>query len=473
MSEICWMSAVELLSAYKKGKLSPVEVVKTLLARIDEVNPRLNAFVTRTNETALSAAKESEKAFQKGEPRPLEGVPIAIKDNVFTKGVRTTFGSKLYENFVPDKDAILVERLKNAGAAILGKTNLPEFGMVGITDNLVFGKTVNPWNLNRTSGGSSGGAGAAVAAGLCPVAHGNDGAGSIRIPSSFCGVFGLKPSFGRVPTYPHLPGWETLTHEGTLSRTVEDNALMLDVMAGPSLYDQASLPQYPGKFQKDMKGDIKGLRIAFSSDLGGDFPVDSQVLEISRKAAFSFKELGCTVEEIKPGWINLEADLLVTLLSEALTAHENELDKYKEIAFPPYLPFMEFASLYNNRDVIRVQFNRYKLYEQVGQVFEKYDLMLTPTLATAAFEAGDMGPLGPAKVNGQDASPSSWVCFTYPFNFTGQPAASVPCGFNSEGLPVGLQIVGRRLDEVLVLRASAAFEKAHLWRDKKPPLTAR
>jgi aspartyl-tRNA(Asn)/glutamyl-tRNA(Gln) amidotransferase subunit A len=472
MSEIFWMSATELLSAYKKGKLSPVEVVKALLARIDEINPKINAIVTRTNDMALSAAKESEIAYQKGKPRPLEGVPIPIKDNVFTKGVRTTFGSKLYENFIPNGDAVLVERLKKAGAVILGKTNMPEFGLVGITDNLIFGRTVNPWNLKRTPGGSSGGAAAAVAAGLCPVAHGNDGGGSIRIPSSFCGVFGLKPSFGRVPIYPHLPGWETLNHEGVISRTVEDNALVLDVMVGPSLFDQTSLPRYPGKFHKDMKGDVKGLRMAFTSDLGGGFPVDSQVLEISRKAALSFKELGCTVDEIKPGWINMEPDFLVTLLSETLTAHENELDKYKQIVFPPYVPFLDFASAYNNRDVVRVQFDRYKLNEQVSRFFEKYDLLLTPTLATAAFEAGDMGPLAPAKINGVDASPSSWVCFTYPFNFTGQPAASVPCGFNSEGLPIGLQIVGRRLDEALVLKAAATFEKAHPWRDKKPPLTA-
>jgi aspartyl-tRNA(Asn)/glutamyl-tRNA(Gln) amidotransferase subunit A len=334
----------------------------------------------------------------------------------------------------------------------------------------VFGKTVNPWNLNWTSGGSSGGAAAAVADGLCPVAHGNDGGGSIRIPSSFCGVFGLKPTFGRVPIYPRLPGWETLNHEGAISRTVEDNALVLDVMAGPSLYDPNSLPQYPSKFQKDMKGDIKGLRVAFSSDLGGGFPVDSQVLEISRKAAFSFKELGCTVEEIKPGWMNLEPDFLVTVLSESLTARENDMDKYKEVAFPPYLPFLEFATAYNNRDVIRVQFNRYKFYEQVSQVFEKYDLMLTPTLAVTAFRAGDMGPLGPEKIDGQEGTPSNWLSFTYPFNFTGQPAASIPCGFNAEGLPVGLQIVGRRLEEALVLRAAAAFEKAHPWRDKKPPI---
>jgi aspartyl-tRNA(Asn)/glutamyl-tRNA(Gln) amidotransferase subunit A len=246
---------------------------------------------------------------------------------------------------------------------------------------------------------------------------------------------------------------------------------MLDLMAGPSLYDQNSLPQYPGKFQKDMKGDIKGLRVAFSSNLGGGFPVDSQVLEICQKAAFSFKELGCKVEEIKPGWINLEPDFLVTVLSESLTARENEMDKYKEVAFPPYLPFLEFATAYNNRDVVRVQFNRYKFYEQVSKVFEKYDLMLTPTLAVTAFQAGDMGPLGPEKIDGQEGTPSNWLCFTYPFNFTGQPAASVPCGFNSEGLPVGLQIVGRRLDEALVLRAAAAFEKTHPWRDKRPPIT--
>jgi aspartyl-tRNA(Asn)/glutamyl-tRNA(Gln) amidotransferase subunit A len=239
-------------------------------------------------------------------------------------------------------------------------------------------------------------------------------------------------------------------------------------MAGPSLYDQTSLPQYPGKFQEEMKGDVKGLRVAFSFDLGGDFPVDSQVLELSRKAAFSFKELGCTVEEIKPGWMNLEPDFLVTVLSESLTARENDMDKYKEVAFPPYLPFLEFATAYNNRDVVRVQFNRYKFYEQVSKVFEKYDLMLTPTLAVTAFRAGDMGPLGPEKIDGQEGTPSNWLSFTYPFNFTGQPAASIPCGFNAEGLPVGLQIVGRRLEEALVLRAAAAFEKAHPWRDKKP-----
>ena len=470
MSEVFWMSAVELIEAYKKKKLSPVEVVRALKDRIAKINPKLNAFVTLVLDTALSEAQESGKAYQKGKPRALEGVPVAIKDNTFTRGIRTTDGSRLYENFVPDKDAVLVERLKNAGAIILGKTNLPEFGLVGITDNVLFGKTVNPWNLSRTSGGSSGGSAAAVAAGLCPIAQGNDGGGSIRIPSSLCGVFGLKPTYGRVPNYPHLPGWETLNHEGPITRTVEDAAIMLDVMAGPSPYDQYSLPEYPGKFLKDMKGDVKGIRIAYACDLGGGFPVDSQVIALTRKAAFSFKELGCQVEEISPKWINMEADFLTTILSETYAATESEFDKYKGMAYPLYLPFLEVATAFTNRDVIKVQFDRYKLVEQVSTTFEKYDLLMTPATAVAAFEAGDMGPLGPEKIDGKDGGPSSWACFTYPFNFTGQPAASVPCGFNSEGLPVGLQIVGRRLQEALVLRAAAAFEKAHPWSDKKPQL---
>ncbi|MCX6001891.1 MAG: amidase family protein [Chloroflexi bacterium] len=467
MSEICWLSAVELIDAYKKKKFSPLEVVQSQLERIAKINPKLNAFVTLVADLALIAARESAKRYQDGVPGALDGVPVAIKDNTFTKGIRTTDGSKLYEDFVPDKDAVLVSRLKDAGAIILGKTNLPEFGLVGITDNVLFGKTLNPWNLSRTSGGSSGGSAAAVAAGLCPIAQGNDGGGSIRIPSSFCGVFGLKPTYGRVPYYPHIPGWETINHEGPITRTVEDAALMLDVMAGPSIYDQNSLPEYPGKFREDMKGNIRGMRIAYSSDLGAGLPVDREVLEMTMKAAFSFREMGCHVDEIKPGWISMEGAFLTTVLSETYTALFSQMEKYKSVAYPPYLPFMDFAGTFTNRDLIQVQFDRQKLTCQAAEVFEKYDLLLTPTTAVTAFEAG---PLGPAKINGHEGSPSNWVSFTFTFNFLGQPAASIPCGFNSEGLPVGLQIVGRRFDEALVLRAAAAYEKAHPWAHKKPGL---
>ncbi len=467
MSEICWMSAVELIDAYKKKKLSPVEVVQSQLERIARINPKINAFITLVADLALIAAHESAKRYQDGMPGALDGVPVAIKDNTFTRGIRTTDGSKLYEDFVPGEDAVLVSRLKEAGAVILGKTNLPEFGLVGITDNVLFGKTLNPWDLSRTPGGSSGGSAAAVAAGLCPIAQGNDGGGSIRIPSCFCGVFGLKPTYGRVPYYPHIPGWETINHEGPITRTVEDAALMLDVMAGPSIYDQNSLPEYPGKFGEDMKGNIRGMRIAYSSDLGAGLPIDREVLEMTMKAALSFREMGCHVDDIKPGWISMEGAFLTTVLSETYTALFNQMEKYKSVAYPPYLPFMDFAGTFTNRDVIQVQFDRQKLTCQAAGVFEKYDLLLTPTTAVAAFE---VGPLGPEKIDGHEGSPSNWVSFTYPFNFLGQPAASIPCGFNSQGLPVGLQIVGRRFDEALVLRAAAAFEKAHPWSDKKPKL---
>ena len=467
MSEICWMSAVELIDAYKKKRLSPVEVVRSQLERIAKINPKINAFVTLADDPALIAAHESAKRYQDGVPGALDGVPVAIKDNTFTKGIRTTDGSRLYEDFVPEQDAVLVSRLKDAGAVILGKTNLPEFGLVGITDNVLFGRTLNPWNLGRTPGGSSGGSAAAVAAGLCPIAQGNDGGGSIRIPSSLCGVFGLKPTYGRVPYYPHIAGWETINHEGPITRTVEDAALMLDVMAGPSIYDQNSLPEYPGKFREDMKGNIRGMRIAYSSDLGAGLPVDKEVLEMTMKAAFSFKKMGCQVDEIKPGWISMEGAFLTTVLSETYTALFNRMEKYKSVAYPPYLPFLDFAATFTNRDVIQVQFDRQKLTYQAAEVFEKYDLLLTPTTAVAAFA---VGPLGPEKIDGHEGSPSNWVGFTFPFNFLGQPAASIPCGFNSEGLPVGLQIVGRRFDEALVLRAAAAFEKAHPWADKKPKL---
>jgi aspartyl-tRNA(Asn)/glutamyl-tRNA(Gln) amidotransferase subunit A len=344
---------------------------------------------------------------------------------------------------------------------------LPEFGLVGITDNVLFGKTRNPWNLSKTSGGSSGGSAAAVAAGLCPIAQGNDGGGSIRIPSSFCGIFGLKPTYGRVPYYQHIPGWETVNHEGPITRTVEDSALMLDVMAGPSIYDQNSLPEYPGKFREDMKGNIRGMRIAYSSDLGAGLPVDREVLEMTTKAAFSFREMGCEVDDIKPGWISMEGAFLTTVLSETYTALFSQMEKYKGVAYPPYLPFMDFAATFTNRDLVQVQFDRQKLTSQAAVVFEKYDLLLTPTTAVAAFEAG---PLGPEKIDGHEGSPSNWVSFTMTFNFLGQPAAFIPCGFNSEGLPVGLQIVGRRFDEALVLRAAAAFEKAHPWAGSKPKL---
>jgi len=471
MPEIEWMSALELIAAYERKELSPREVVKAVQERIERINPSLNAYVTMLPEMALEAAAESETAYGQGRARPLEGVPVAIKDNIHTKGVRTTYGSKLYEDFIPDEDAVLLERLKDAGAVILGKTNMPEFGAIGITENPLFGRTVNPWDLEKTCGGSSGGSAAAVAAGLCPVAIGNDAGGSIRIPAALCGVFGLKPQIGRIPWYPHLPGFDVLEHEGPLTRTVDDAALVLDVTAGPDRRDFSSLPAYPGKFRDDMKGDVKGLRIAYSSDLGLAAAVDREVAALAREAAFSFADMGCHVEEIEDKLPSTsEADFIAMTICEMVAANEERIEEYKTVAYPLYLPFLDLADVFGPRDLVKIPFHRYELWEAVRKIFERFDLLMTPTTAAPAFDHAEIGPLGPPDVEGVEVGPAGWVPFTMPFNMTGQPAATVPCGFNSGKLPVGLQIVSDRFSEALVLRAAAAFEESHPWRGARPPV---
>ncbi len=469
MAEVEWMSASELIEAYRAKQVSPLEVTRLLFERIERVNPSLNAFVTLLAESAEAAARDAEKAYMKGNARPLEGVPIAVKDNIWSKGVRTTYGSKLYENFIPDEDAVVLERIKNAGAIMLGKTNLPEFGLVGITENPLFGKTANPWDLKRICGGSSGGSAVAVAAGLCPIAMGNDAGGSIRIPSALCGVFGIKPQFGRIPWYPHIPGFEGLNHEGPITRAVVDAAIFMDVAAGPDSRDFASLPAYPGKFAEDMKGDMKGLRVAYSPDLGYAAAVEPQVLELTRKAASAFGELGCKVDEIDDTLpATSETDFIITMISELVASNEERLEEFKQVGYPLYMPFLDLADAFTNRDMAKIHFHCYSLWEALRKIFDKYDLLLTPTTACVAFECAEIGPLGPPDIEGVDVGPAGWVPFTMPFDFSGQPAASVPCGFNSEGLPVGLQIVGDRFQEALVLKAAAALEKAMPWRGIRP-----
>jgi aspartyl-tRNA(Asn)/glutamyl-tRNA(Gln) amidotransferase subunit A len=471
MPEIEWMSARELIDAYAKKELSPVEAVKALQDRIERVNPEINAFIALFPEAAEAAAREAESAYREGRARPLEGVPMGVKDNIFTAGIKTTYGSKLYQDFVPTEDAVVWERLRDAGAIMLGKTNMPEFGYVGITENPLYGRTVNPWDKRKHCGGSSGGSASAVAAGMCPVALGNDAAGSIRIPASLCGIFGIKPQFGRIPWYPHLPGFETLHHEGLLTRAVVDAALILDVASGPDRRDFRSLPAYPGKFLEDMKGDIGGLRVAYSPDLGFAPAVDHEVVELTRDAAKVFGDLGCVVEEIEAGLPNTsEMDFVATVIVESAAYKEERLEEYKKIGYSLYMPFLDLVDIYSPKDMAKIELHRYQLYEAVRKIFERFDLLLSPTTAAAAFDCEEIGPLGPAEVEGVEVGPAGWVPFTIPFNFSGQPAASVPCGFNSAGLPVGLQIVGDPLQEALVLRAAAAFEAAHPWRDKRPPL---
>src|SRR5947209_398713 len=300
---LCWTPATELAALIRKKKVSPVEVLDAVLDRIERLNPKLNAFVTLTDEQARREAKAAERALSKKGARlgPLHGVPFSVKDLVITKGVRTTFGTPLYRDNVPSEDAPMVERLKAAGAIMLGKTNTPTFGWIGATHNLLFGPTRNPWNLGRTPGGSSGGASAAAAAGLGPLHVGTDGGGSIRIPASFAGIFGLKPSYGRIPAYPPSGAW-SLSHIGPMARTVADAALMMNVCAGPDERDQYSLPAQRIEWSKMLRGSVKGLRVGYTDNLSGDDPVDPEVRTICAQAAKAFRELGCRVEDVKPGW---------------------------------------------------------------------------------------------------------------------------------------------------------------------------
>ncbi|MGQ9721687.1 MAG: amidase [Candidatus Jordarchaeum sp.] len=466
--EVIWMSGLELASAIKKGELSPVEVVDAFFKRVEQVNPKLNAFITLTEDSARKEAEKAEKAVKKGEKLgPLHGVPVAIKDNMPVKGVRTTWGSKLYADHIPKEDYVLVDRLKRAGAIIMGKTNVPEFCLIGITENPLFGVTRNPWDTSRTPGGSSGGSAAAVASGMAPIAVGNDGGGSIRIPSCFCGLYGLKPHLGRIPRWPALPGWETLSSEGPITRTVADAAMLMDVMAGPDDRDYLSLPAPGVSYFENLEKDVKGKKFAYSPDLGYAV-VEPEIAEIVRKAAFGFADLGFEVEEVKLEFLDMGPDWVNQIVCETVAAVGDRMDEWKEVGYPPYFDFMWLADHLKGTDYVKVQYKRKEHWDRVMKVFEKYDFLLTPMLPIAAFPI-DIG-MGPNEIAGQAVGPTGWVPFTIPFNMTGQPAASIPCGFTKENLPVGLQIVGNRFDELGILQASRAFEKAFPWRDKKPPI---
>jgi aspartyl-tRNA(Asn)/glutamyl-tRNA(Gln) amidotransferase subunit A len=468
VKDLPWLPALELAGLIRNKTVSPVEAVDAVLAQIERLNPRLNAFCTVTAEDAREAASAAEVAVMTGEPLPpLHGVPFSVKDVVFTRRVLTTGGSRLFADHVPEEDAVVVERLKGAGAILIGKTNTPEFGHKGVTDNPLFGITRNPWNPELTPGGSSGGAGAAVAAGLGPLAVGTDAGGSIRIPASFCGIYGLKPSFGRVPSYPKFPGWYGVSVSGPMTRTVRDAALMLDVIAGPDDRDRHSLPaDAGGSYLAACDAGIAGLSVAWSLDLGYA-RVDPEVEELCRDAAERFETLGCHVEVVTPSWEDPEeifrvmgAAEMYAAWGQAMVEGENRLDR----TFTALLRFGRTISIEAYLDAAR---RREDLWTDVQRFLARFDLLITPTVGVPPFAVDRPGV---KEINGQAISPLGWLPFTFPFNLTGQPAATVPVGFTDAGLPVGLQIVGRRHGERTVLAASAAFETAAPWVTRRPPV---
>ncbi|MGH7393293.1 MAG: amidase [Candidatus Rokuibacteriota bacterium] len=460
-----WLSALELAAGIRSKQLSSVGVTETLLSRIEALNPRLNAFCLVAHDAARRAAREAEIAVMKGEPLgPLHGVPVSIKDVIFTRGMRTTGGSRMFAEAVPEEDAVSVGRLRAAGAVPLGKTNTSEFGHKAVTDNPLFGATRNPWNLELTPGGSSGGAAAAVAAGLGPIALGTDGGGSLRIPASFCGVFGFKPSRGRVPDHPGFPGWDLLSSTGPLARTVRDAALVLDVVAGGDDRDRHSLPRESGSYVEACDGQVKGLHAAWTPDLGYA-TVDPRVQALCENAAAEFEGLGCHVEVVNPGWENPE-EVFGTIMAARFHAHWADQLPANEAALDPTLvKFIQRGASVTARDYVLAE-ERVKAYwSEVLAFLARFDLLLTPTVAVPPFPAGQRPP---REIEGQPLSVLGWMPFTYPFNLTGQPAASVPAGFTDDGMPVGLQIVGRRLADRAVLAAAAAYEAACPWSGRRP-----
>lgn len=470
--ELCYLPATELARLIRAKEISTVEVTDVFLNRIDRLNPTINAYCTVAGDLARQIAKEAEASLMQGNlSGPLHGVPIAIKDLTPTAGVRTTYGSVVFQDNVPTKDSVFVERVKKAGAILLGKTNTPEFGHKGTTDNFLFGPTRNPWKTDLMAGGSSGGSAAAVAAGMAPLAEGSDGGGSVRIPASACGVYGLKPTYGRIPIDNSISKFSSHTpfmHYGPITRTVADAALLLSVVAGPDARDPFSLPHTGDDYLKALDGGIEGLKIAYSPDLGY-FEVDTAVRKISGDAVMVFSQLGCAVDLIDPGLhdpVRTVQDAFNLMWCVYFASfYKDFLPRWESRMSPGVVAMIEAGQKVSAVDYKRLEMSRTALWNNVQRIFEKYDLLITPTLAVPPFQQGIPGP---SSINGKAVDPySSWM-MTYPFNMTGHPAASIPCGFTPDNLPVGLQIVGRRFDENTLLRASAAFEKAKPWAHRRP-----
>jgi aspartyl-tRNA(Asn)/glutamyl-tRNA(Gln) amidotransferase subunit A len=475
-NEICRMDAASLARCIKAKELSALEATEAVLRRMDALEPYVHAFCTPTPEHARAAAQSIDAKLAKGEAiGPLAGVPVGIKDLVATKGIKTIMGSFLYKDFVPDEDDIVVERLKAAGAVIIGKTNVPELGYSGVGHSPVFETTRNPWNLALTTGGSSAGSGASVATGVAPFAIGSDGGGSVRIPAAHCGLYGIKASMGRVPLYPgcrddRYPGvssWETLEHIGPMSRTVTDSALMLSVITGPDPRDRYSIPAADFDYVDAVKGDIKGLRVAYSEDWGYA-AVDPEVRRIVSAAAAVFEsELGCAVERANPGWSpDLGATFATLIAADTDLVGMRKLIRGREHEVSPHLVDLLMRP-WTAEDFTEADRQRKAMCNKMWRFMASYDLLLTPTLAVPPFPVHMQGP---EIIEGRMVRSADWLCFTFPANLTGQPAASVPAGFTTDGLPVGLQIIGRHLDDRTVLRASGAFERARPWAQRWPTL---
>lgn len=465
--DIAYRTALDLRRLILAKEISPVEVAESALARANALEPQLNSFVTMTPELALEAARRAEQAILAGRPAgDIAGLPVSVKDVLPVKGVRLTFGSRAFASNVAQLDAPVVERLNAAGACLIGKTTTSELGCKAVGDCPLTGATKNPWNFSKTPGGSSAGAAASVASGVTPFAFGTDGGGSIRIPGALTGLFGIKPQFGRIPMHP-VSAAPTLGHVGVLARSVRDAALLLGAVAGHDRRDPFAVAEPVPDFLAACERSPKQLRTAWSPTLGYA-KADPEVAAIAERAARAFEDCGCRVELVEKVFDADPVDVWTSEFYAGIGTRLGHLVRQSpELLDPAVVDILTHALDQSLESYYSKVFERYALRDKMHTFFETYDLLLSPTLPVAAFDVFEDLPPGMP-----DRNLVSWVYYTYPFNLTGQPAASVPAGFTKDGLPVGLQIVARINSEADIFSAAAAFEAVRPWADRKPALAA-
>ncbi|MHA2005919.1 MAG: amidase [Promethearchaeota archaeon] len=469
--DICYMSALEMAEKIKTQELSSLEITETIIERIEKINPKINAYCTLTFDLARAAAKMADKKVKKGEKLGLlNGIPTSIKDLMETKNIRTTFGSKLYEDYIPDQDDIAVQRLMKAGCVILGKTNTPAFGHIALTKNQLFGETKNPWDIEKNSGGSSGGAASSVASGLGPLALGSDGGGSIRVPSSCCGVYGLKPTFGRIPSYPRIGiHFKSMDHYGPIVRYVKDAALMLNIMKGHHPGDNNSFPDDGIDYIKSLKVKPEKLRIGYSTTLGFGKALEDEIKENLLENVYKFEQFNWEVEEAKIKIRNPDTAFKTLVSIGYAYDFQKDYRKKPEDFDPDLIASIKLGLDNSSMNIGKANDIRKRVYDTMYQYFKDFDILITPTIPCTAFkpEWSESGTIFP-KVGNRSLNITTWMTFTFPFNMCGIPAASIPSGWDSSGLPIGMQIIGPRYDEKTILQVSKAFEEIAPWQEKRP-----
>ncbi|MFJ7135643.1 amidase [Streptomyces fungicidicus] len=456
VTELTELTALRLLDGYRRGEFGPVEATRAALERAEAVQPEVNAFVRLLAEDALEWAAEAQERWRRGEPRGLlDGVPVTVKDILLLRGAPTLKGSLTIDPAGRwDEDAPAVARLREHGAVFLGKTTTPEFGWKGVTDSPLSGVTRNPHDPARTAGGSSGGAAAAVALGAGPLALGTDGGGSVRIPAAFCGIFALKPTYGRVPLYP-ASAFGTLAHVGPMTRDAADAALLMDVIGGPDSRDWSALGPAAGSFSEGLAGGVRGLRVAYSPSLGGQVRVVPEVAAAVRRAVERLAGLGAYVEETDPDLADPVEAFHTLWFAGAARVTQHLGRDHRALLDPGLREIRAAGARHSALDYLAAVDVRMDLGRRMGRFHDTYDLLVTPTMPITAFEAGAEVPKGSGHHRW-----TGWTPFTYPFNMTQQPAATVPVGADADGLPIGLQLVAARHRDDLVLRVAHTLYEA-------------